>query len=109
MTTLTDSFIDERAIEETLNAAAAPDRGRVRDILAKASMLAGLNAGDVARTSTLTLFAMRQAPPMSHTGEEERIRAAAAAARCDVKKIVIDANVFARVELKTAEAPGPAN
>lgn len=48
MLTVTDSFIDERAIEETLNAAAAPDRHRIRDILAKASTLAGLDAAEIA-------------------------------------------------------------
>lgn len=44
----TETFIDERAIHETLAGAAAPDRRRVREILAKASTLAGLDASEVA-------------------------------------------------------------
>jgi 2-iminoacetate synthase len=45
---LAASFIDEARIAETLNAARNPDSVRVREVLSKARLMEGLDAGEVA-------------------------------------------------------------
>jgi len=50
----TSEFIDEKAIDEALHAAATKDRGRVRDILAKAGELNGLEMDEVAVLSSVS-------------------------------------------------------
>ena len=50
----TGSFIDERVIDDALKAAATKDAGRVREILAKARELNGLDMDEVAVLSSVS-------------------------------------------------------
>ena len=54
MTPQTSAFIDEGAIDEALGGAATKDAGRLREILAKARDLGGLEMGEVAALTSIS-------------------------------------------------------